>query len=98
MKTLSPPTFPIVVIEDRYGGAYSRGIWFAVARADVIIEGQSRGAWCLDHGPNGGDIEANIFWHEPPMWVASGASPDAALLALECKIQRPLGMALPNLE
>lgn len=77
--------YPIVVIEDRYGGCYSDGQWLAIAEGDKRMPefgGISRTYYCLDDGPNGSDTDAMEFWANPPSWVAIGISPDLAVKAL----------------
>lgn len=74
-------TFPIAIIEDRYGGTYSHGPWLAVACADTPIDGsrsESRAQFILNEGPNGGDTDAMTFWFAPPDWIAVGHTPDEA--------------------
>jgi hypothetical protein len=36
------------------------------------------------------DIEARIFWENPPTWIAVGATPDEAIDALEADAIEPL--------
>ena len=79
--------YPIAVLQDRYGGTYAGGQWLAVAQADLPAgeDFTSRVQFCLDSGPHGGDMEAMQFWIEPPGWIASGYTPDAAIGALKAK-------------
>jgi hypothetical protein len=80
--------FPIVILQDRYGGSYSKGAWLAIACADEpelttpagIL---NRAEFCLSAGPFDGDIEAREFWDKPPPWIAVGNTPDGALANLK---------------
>lgn len=78
--------YPVVIVEDRYGGAYSGGRWLAVASADTVCAEADtlidRAAFVLDEGPSGADGDAMMFWADPPAWIAVGATPDEALNAL----------------
>ncbi len=85
--------YPIVVMQDRYNGSYSGGRWLAVAEASELVDvTNTRAQFCLvsDDGPSGGDIEARIFWENPPKWIAVGATPDEAIKALEADATKPL--------
>lgn len=75
---------PVIVVQDRYGGSYSKGRWLAVARADAPMPSQalSRIAWVMDDGPGGDDLSCAIFWTEPPPWIAAAATPDQAVAEL----------------
>jgi hypothetical protein len=78
-----PPSFyPIMLLQDRYGGGYSRGQWIAIRDANKLVGLVSRATWTVEHGPSGDDINAASFWSEPPDWIAVGASPDEAIKAL----------------
>lgn len=77
-----PSTYPFVVMQDRYSGVYSGGGWLAIACAtDLTEEGTTRADFCLmsDDGPPGSDVEASMFWVDPPSWIAVGDTPDEAL-------------------
>lgn len=74
--------YPIAVVQDRYNGAYSRGLWIAVADADRLENGATRIYHILEDGPHGGDTDAMFFWGSPPPWVAVGNTPDEAVSAL----------------
>jgi hypothetical protein len=91
LANLDPWIYPIVVVEDRYNGAYSGGEWLAIAAGDKWCERcedvHSRVACVMDDGPHGGDIEAMVFWDKPPAWIAVGNSPDDAVNTL-------IGMAM----
>lgn len=76
-------SYPVAIIEDRYGGAYSRGKWLAVAFADLDYDGETRASFVLTNGPSGSDGEAMCFWLDPPDWIAVGDCPDDALAALQ---------------
>jgi hypothetical protein len=67
-------TYPIAVIEDRYQGTYSNGKWLAISCADYLENGAYRVVRCLEDGPHGDDTEAQMFWSDPPHWIASGDS------------------------
>jgi hypothetical protein len=45
--------YPIAVIEDRYRGTYSRGMWLAISVADQMENGSYRVVRCLEGGPHG---------------------------------------------
>ena len=72
----------VMVVQDRYGGGYGRGRWWAVARGDDLFEGMTRIAWLLEHGPGSDDVTCSIFWGNPPPWIAVGDDPDAAISKL----------------
>ena len=74
--------YPIFIIEDRYGGTYSRGNWLAVSCADnrfKLESAKTRIEHIMEEGPHGGDTEAMSFWSDPPNWIAVGNSPNDAL-------------------
>lgn len=76
--------YPIVVIQDRYSGVYSRGQWIAIASAQEP-EGADYVRLFLDHhGPWGDDGDAIDFWyrHADTPGIAVGATPDEAITAL----------------
>lgn len=70
--------YPIMVIEDRYGGGYSGGKWIAIADSTRMENGRYRIIDVLESGANGGDGDAMAFWCEPPEWIAVGNTPDEA--------------------
>lgn len=78
--------WPVVVMQDRYGGLYSGGYWLAIAEADTphdsFLLDPTRAGYCLEAGPNGDDAEAVIFWSDRPDWIAAADSPDEAVAAL----------------
>lgn len=79
--------YPVVVIQDRFGGLYSGGNWLAIAEADTphdsFLLDPTRAGYCLEHGPNSDDdAEAMIFWRNRPEWIASADTPDKAVAAL----------------
>jgi hypothetical protein len=78
-------SFPITLIEDRYGGVYSGGKWLAIACADRLENGAYRIVRCLEEGPHGDDTDAVVFWADPPLWIASGETPDEAIHNLRKK-------------
>ena len=71
-------TFPIAIIQDRYGGVYSGGEWLAIANADSLYHGLERVIWCLRNGPHGADMDARDFWASAPGWIAAANSPSEA--------------------
>lgn len=77
--------FPIVVVQDRYGGAYSRGKWLAISEADRLENGAYRIIRCLENGPHGDDSDAAEFWANPPTWIAVGQTPDEAVHKLQMR-------------
>jgi hypothetical protein len=79
-----PPAslYPVLVVQDRYQGIYSRGRWWAVAHGDEPFEGTTRIAWLMDTGPCGDDVTAAVFWQYAPPWIAVGPTPDAAVAKL----------------
>ncbi|MEZ5802575.1 MAG: hypothetical protein R3E51_03880 [Rhizobiaceae bacterium] len=77
--------YPIVILEDRYSGAYSGGGWLAVAGGiDQFCDTRTRLDFILsaDDGPSGSDTEAGRFWLDPPQWISVGNTPDEALSKL----------------
>lgn len=84
--------YPITIVQDRYGGTYSRGQWLAIAQGSKIDEGKeiSRVQYCLSDGPHGGDPDAMGFWASEPDWIASGALPEHAMERLIKKLIKPL--------
>lgn len=83
MKTPRWDLFPVAILNDRYQGTYSGGEWVAVAGAYP-----TRIERLYDLEAFAGDIECEEFWKSGrvPLWVAVGATPEAALAALEAKI------------
>lgn len=77
---------PIAIVEDRYGGVYSRGKWLAVNGADTLDNGCYRIIRTLEQGPHDEDTEAMLFWADPPEWIASGHTPDQAFANLMAKL------------
>ena len=87
--------YPVVIIEDRYNGAYSGGRWIAIANANRTEFGlrpceqqvgdMDRATYLLEEygtGPHGGDPEAAAFWLNAPDWMAVGDTPDQAMMNL----------------
>lgn len=72
---------PIVIVEDRYEGAYAGAQWIAVAAADrnVVSSKKSRLRFVFEDGPMANDTAAMDFWAHKPEWVAVGNTPDKAL-------------------
>lgn len=85
--------YPIALLEDRYGGAYSGGKWLGIAGADQMDNGAYRIVRVIEDGPHGDDTEAMLFWDEPPDWIAVGATPDDAIAALKDKARAALSAA-----
>jgi hypothetical protein len=73
---------PVMVIEGIYSGVFSGGKWIAVCQSDRMVEGSYQADWITENGPRGCDLEAGEFWSNPPEWVATGATPEAAIDAL----------------
>jgi hypothetical protein len=86
-----PSVLPICVMPDRYSGAYCGGLFWATARADLLVSGRTRLAGLLqdETGPSGSDISALRFWAAAPEWIAVGNSPDEAVFALLGCDRRP---------
>ena len=82
--------YPVAIIQDRYFGLYSGGLWFAIAMADApwgpVDPEPSRAQFCLDEGPNGTDEEAVAFWRSKPSWIAVGNTPGEAVERLTARI------------
>lgn len=85
---------PIMVVEDRYRGVYSGGVWLAIGAADAIENGSYRAIHVLDRGPGGDDLDAQDFWSAPPAWIAVGQTPDEAVAALLDRADAALGRDL----
>lgn len=83
--------YPIAILQDRYGGAYSRGAWLAIAQADEMDNGCYRIVRCLENGPLGSDTSAMMFWGEPPEWIAVGDTPQGAVANLKTKLSAEKG-------
>jgi len=77
--------YPIVLVQDRYSGAYSGGAWLALAEGDRSYEEASRIGWIMSHGPSGNDLEAAAFWQAHPAWIATGKTPDEAIARLRAQ-------------
>ncbi len=73
--------YPIVVLEDRYSGAYSGGLWIAVAEGDKRRRMDE--VWA---GAHGDDITAAEWAQNMPEWVAVGGSPNDAVRNLHNKL------------
>ena len=74
--------YPVVVLQDRYSGVYSGGGSLAIACAtDLTEDATTRADFCLmsDDGPSGSDVEASMFWVDPPSGIAVGDTPDEAI-------------------
>lgn len=83
-------TFPIIIFQDRYTGAYSGGEWIAVAGATRVDWEGSEGVMRFDHVYDNafdGDPDAANFWNDnQPVWVAVGNTPQEALDNLNAKL------------
>jgi hypothetical protein len=71
--------YPVIVLQDRYGGVYSGGEWIAIRDGNALVGSEVRAAWVVKHGPSGTDLDAASFWSDPPAWVAVGPTPDDAV-------------------
>jgi hypothetical protein len=83
--------WPIALLEDRYGGAYSDGNWIAIANADIDVPGriENRVAWVFRSDVFGGDNDCMDFWDGPAKqipWLAAGESPELAIQNLYLKL------------
>lgn len=69
---------PILVISDRYGGAYSGGDWVAFGRGDVdIVKASLERVW-------DGDVECRFFWTDEMKAVTGqGETPCEAVSKLK---------------
>ena len=78
---------PVFVCSDRYGGTYSGGAWWAIAKADAALGDGTRLDWVLlnNDGPWSHDTAVVGFWSHPPDWIAVGDTPDQACEALSSK-------------
>jgi hypothetical protein len=83
--------YPIAIVQDRYGGVYSRGEWLAVGEFDTRDGSgyavHTRLDFVMEHA-HGDDVEAMLFWTEvaPGLpWLAVGATPDEALAKLRAR-------------
>lgn len=76
----------LALVQDRYAGEWSGGAWLAVSRSDEPHVFDSRLHVVTGHngapGPSGDESAAQAFWRDPPEWIAAGATPNAAVLAL----------------
>lgn len=73
---------PVAAVQDRYLDVYSGGEWLAVAGTDERLEKTHRISRIIRDGPHGDDLCASDFWAHPPCWIATGATPQAAIEAL----------------
>ena len=67
-----PSVYPVTIVATRYGGSYEGGKWAAF---NLDLED-------IPPGWDYGDAEAEEWWMVPPVPVAVGATPDAALAGL----------------
>ncbi len=79
-------TYPVAILQDRYGGVYSGGEWIAIACADLNEGEKIEGVQYSRYGrvfysAMGGDSTAFRFWNEYKGrdWIAMGSSPQEAL-------------------
>ncbi len=77
--------YPIAIIQDRYGGTYSGGLWLAVASCTDMDNGSYLIVRMIEDVPHGSDTETMIFWQSPPDWIAVGNTPNEALAALKAR-------------
>lgn len=79
--------FPIAVIENRYGSHIGGGDFIAIGKATELYRISMRISWVMldGSGPYGEEIDAVAFWNNPPRWIAAGATPEAAIRALQNK-------------
>lgn len=84
MKSVAA-TFPVVIVEDRYGGMYCNGRFIAIAQGDLDEAGVTRVAFVMTKGPSDVPAEAMAFWDQPPRWIATGDTPDEAMTNLMVK-------------
>lgn len=82
---------PIAIVQDRYGGVYSRGEWIAIGgfdARDALADGvHTRLDHVMEHA-HGDDAQAMLFWANvaPGLrWLAVGATPDEALARLRAR-------------
>jgi hypothetical protein len=76
--------YEVEIHQDRYGGAYSHGKWFAAWMwAEGCVYAVIEDA--IIAGPKADDVSAANFWHEPPRWIAVGDTPNEALENLKAK-------------
>jgi hypothetical protein len=86
--------YPVAIVQDRYGGTYSRGEWLAVGGFDERDVRGPRGPTRLDFvmlNAHGSDPEAMDFWTGEARelsWLAVGETPDHALAALYARDPR----------
>ena len=75
--------YPIIIVEDRYSGVYSRGNWIAVAEFNKKADNNSTRLDIILLEANGGNGDSDFFWRNPksppPHWVAVGNTPNEAL-------------------
>ena len=79
-----PGLWPVLIVEDRYGGAYSDGEWLAIADAHTLADGERTRLDVVEAGAWDGDCECMAFWADlgDVWWIGKGATPDAALADL----------------
>lgn len=89
--------WPVAILDDRYGGAYSGGAWLAIANADinappdVTASEINRVAWLFESDAYSDDTNAGEFWRGPAKdipWLAVGETPNAALENLYDKLYK----------
>lgn len=78
---MKPAIYPIVVVYDRYSGAYSGAPWSAFNSYEIPA------------GPQGGDTEAHRFWLNPNMPVGKGETPDQAVERLVLAVKSWSGVS-----
>lgn len=80
--------YPVVILQDRYSGAYSGGAWIAIYDWDAPVgDGLRTRLGVVYDGAHGDDITAANWADSKPDWVAVGNTPDEALRNLEAKVK-----------
>tara|TARA_Y100000310_G_scaffold63233_1_gene58529 strand:- start:2022 stop:2282 length:261 start_codon:yes stop_codon:yes gene_type:complete len=77
-------TWPVAIVEDRYGGVYAGGAWIAVANFDNACgDGMFTRLGHVMDNAHADDVTA-MHWQKPT-WVGVGDTPDEALADLQEK-------------
>ena len=90
MDELEFKLFPIAIIQDRYGGCYSKGKWVAISNYgdedSEFDEYEMKLEYLLDSGM-GDDVESRKFWdtYRDAKYLAVGSSPHEAMENLRKK-------------
>jgi hypothetical protein len=82
--------YPVVIIEDRYGGCYSHGKWIAIAQAFDCATSLDESTCYFDivrENALADDVTTSNWWYDTlqqdPDWLAVGNTPDEALANLK---------------